>query len=224
MRDHVLFDLDGTIADPRVGFVASIRHALERLGRQAPSDDAIAAHIGPPLEGTLAVLLDTSDTALIARGKALYRERYVDTGIFESALYDGIPEALAGLRARGRRLHLATSKPRVFALRILERFGLREAFDSVHGCELDGTRTDKGELIAHLLRTEPVDPARAVMVGDRKHDAIGARANGVDAIGVLWGYGSRAELEAAGVIALCARPAELGGCAAPRPVTGIQGP
>jgi phosphoglycolate phosphatase len=209
MREHVLFDLDGTLCDPRAGFVASIKHALERIGRAAPSDDAIAAHIGPPLEGTLALLLETSDAALIARGKALYRERYADRGIFENVVYAGIPDALAALRARGATLHLATSKPGVFAQRILERFALRALFDSVHGAELDGTRSDKGEIIAHLLRGEAVDPARAVMIGDRRHDAIGARANGVAAIGVLWGYGSRAELEAAGVVACCAHPAEL---------------
>lgn len=206
---HVLLDLDGTLTDPRAGFVASIAHALHGLGHPAVSEDDIAAYIGPPLEGTFASLLATTDKATIARAVAFYRERYTERGIFEISVYDGIPDALATLRARGARLHLATSKPHVFAARILERFGLRDHFASVHGAELDLSRTDKGEIIAHLLRTEGVAPEDAVMVGDRMHDAIGARKNRVAAIGVLWGYGSREELAGAGVTTLCEHPSEL---------------
>lgn len=206
---NILLDLDGTLCDPRDGFVASIAHALDGLGCEAPDSDAIAACIGPPLGGTLARLIRSADPALIARGVALYRERYEHHGIFENTVYDGIPAALAALCARGAALHLATSKPHVFAERILVHFGLREFFRSVHGPELDGTRADKRELIAHLLAHEAIDPRGAVMVGDREHDARGARANGVAAAGVLWGYGSREELETAGVMALLQRPEQL---------------
>lgn len=118
--------------------------------------------------------------------------------MFENVTYPGVPAALEELKCRGWTLHVATSKPRVFAEKILQHFGLYGYFSSVHGAELSGERSDKGELIAHLLGTERISPANATMIGDREHDIIGARRNEVRAVGVLWGYGDRAELTAAG--------------------------
>jgi phosphoglycolate phosphatase len=205
----VLLDLDGTLTDPRDGIVRSIRHALERLGAPCPPDDHLVRYIGPPLRASFGELLGTRDRARMDQAVALYRERYRPIGLFENAVYDGIPQALDALRAGGHRLILCTAKPAEYAEEILVHFGLRGAFAAVHGAELDGTRVDKAELMAWLLPREDVDPADAVMVGDREHDVVAARANGVRALGVLWGYGSAAELTAAGAEALLERPAEL---------------
>lgn len=209
MPRTVLLDLDGTLTDPRDGIVRSIRHALERLGAPCPPDASLVRYIGPPLHASFGELLGTDDRARMDEAVALYRERYRPVGLFENAVYDGIPEALGALRAAGHRLVVCTAKPTEFAERILAHFGLRDAFEAVHGAELDGTRTDKAELMAWLLPRAGIDPADAVMVGDREHDVVAARANGVRAVGVLWGYGSAAELAAAGAHALVARPEEI---------------
>lgn len=192
---RVLLDLDGTLTDPQEGFVSCIRHALIQLSRTPGPDTDIASHIGPPLEQTLELLL--GGTQDVDKAVRFYRERYSSIGIYENRMYPGVPEALQRL-SQSCPLYLATSKPRVFAIRILEHFGLSRFFESVHGSELDGRRSDKGELIAHLLAEERIDPRSAVMVGDRSHDVRGAAKNGVVAVGVLWGYGSRQELESAG--------------------------
>ena len=128
----------------------------------------------------------------------------------ENTVYPGIPEALRELGGRTD-LYVATSKPAVFARRILEHFNLARLFKGIHGSELDGARSDKGELIAHVLRAEGLDPAATLMVGDRKHDLLGAAQCGVRGVGALWGYGGRAELEAAGAWRLLDAPAELAG-------------
>jgi len=206
----VLFDLDGTLTDPREGFVASVRHALLQLGRSAPSDSELACHIGPPLEDTLALLLgSTNDRGEVEAAVALYRQRYAAEGILENCVYPGIPSALTKLQALGMSLYVATSKPLVFAERILEHFGLRKFFRVVYGSELDGTRSNKRDLIAYILDREKMSPHSTHMVGDRARDIVGAKANAVRSIGALWGYGSREELTAAGATALCEQPSLL---------------
>jgi phosphoglycolate phosphatase len=134
--------------------------------------------------------------AELDRAVAFYRERYTATGLYENTLIEGIPELLNRLTDSGMRLHVCTSKPHAYAGKIIEHFGLRKYFGKVYGAELDGTRSAKADLIAHILEREGVPAGETVMVGDRKHDLIGANANGVAGIGVLWGYGSREELEA----------------------------
>ena len=205
----VLFDLDGTLTDPREGFVTSIRHALLQLGRSAPSDSELACHIGPPLEETLALLVGANNRGAIEAAVALYRRRYAAEGIFENCVYPGVPSALAKLQALGMSLYVATSKPRVFAERILEHFELRKFFRVVYGSELDGTRSNKRDLIAHILDREKLSPYSTHMVGDRAHDIVGATANAVRPIGALWGYGSCEELSAAGATVLCEQPSLL---------------
>ena len=138
-----------------------------------------------------------------------YRDRFSATGIFENSLYDGIQPALAQLTYQGASLHLATSKPHVFARQILEYFELETYFVSVHGSELDGVRSHKADLMAYVLEQESIAPADAVMVGDRAYDIVGAVANKISAVGVLWGYGSRVELVEAGADQLLAQPSEL---------------
>ena len=206
----ILFDLDGTLTDPREGITRSIAFALERLGIAPPPLDALTFAIGPPLRGSLARLIGSDEPAAVERALVLFRERFTDIGIFENQPYDGILDALAGLRERGATLHVATSKPRVYAERIIERFALAPHFVAIHGCELDGTREDKRDLIAHLMPRHGIDAGRAAMVGDRGADMIAARHHRLHAVGALWGYGSREELLDGGAQSLCAGPAQLG--------------
>jgi phosphoglycolate phosphatase len=206
---NVLFDLDGTLTDPREGIVACLKYALLGLGHDCPSDLDLARFIGPPLKESFAVLLHTADRKQINAAVELYRQRFSSKGMLDNTVYPGIHSALTTLRGRGALLFVTTSKPRVFAERIVEHFGLKEYFCAVYGSELDGTRSDKGELIAHVLQAESLSPHSTVMVGDRAHDIVGAKAHGVFPIGVLWGYGSSDELIAAGATTLCAKPETL---------------
>jgi len=206
---NILFDLDGTLTDSSPGFIASIRHALLKLDHPVPPDAEIQGYIGPPLEATLASLLGSDSAEHLAAGIAHYRERYGRQGLFENSVYPGIPEALALLRDAGATLFVATSKPHVFACRILEHFGLQPYFKAIYGSELDGRLSNKAELIAHLLAAESLAPAVTFMVGDRLHDVRGALANGVTPIGILWGFGSQAELVEAGAQLFCHHPSQL---------------
>jgi phosphoglycolate phosphatase len=208
-RPAVLFDLDGTLTDPKPGITECIRYALTGLGRPAPAADDLLWCIGPPMLKSFATLLETDDPALLARGVALYRERFGTVGMFENAVYPGIPEAVAAVRAAGFATYVATSKPHVYARQIVAHFGLDPLFDGVYGSELDGTRVEKADLIAHALAEERLDPARVVMIGDREHDAIGARRCGVRVIGVTYGYGTEAELRAHGAEAIAHAPAAI---------------
>ena len=206
----LLFDLDGTLTDSREGIVACIGHALECLGEEPPPDATLDRFIGPPLEDGFAQLLGVPrESHRVGQAVARYRERFDERGWRENRVYPGVPELLEAVRERGWRCFVATSKPTVFARRILSHFGLRERLDGVYGSDLDGRLGSKPELVAHVLASEALAPQRAVMVGDRRHDVEGARANGVASIGVLWGYGSRAELESAGADRVCEDPSEL---------------
>jgi phosphoglycolate phosphatase len=201
------FDLDGTLTDPKSGITRCIQYALERLGFPVPSQDDLVWCIGPPLHASMKKFVGTDELA--HRAVELYRERFRDVGLYENAVYAGIEETLAKVAAGGRRLFVATSKPKVYADRIVEHFGLGGLFEHVFGSELDGTRTDKADLLAYALSESEVDPARAIMIGDRSHDIVGARKNGMKAIGVLYGYGSLAELTDAGADHLCAAHPDL---------------
>ena len=206
VRRAVFFDLDGTLTDPKPGITECIRHALNGLGRTPPPADDLLWCIGPPLPGTFARLLDTDDATTLARAVALYRERFGTIGLYENEVYPGIPAALAAVRAAGYATFVMTSKPHVYARRIVAHFDLERHFDRVYGSELDLTRLDKSELIAYALAEEQLDPGDVVMIGDREHDIIGARRNGVRAIGVTYGYGSEDELRAHAPEALAHAP------------------
>ena len=203
----LLFDLDGTLTDNYAGIAASIVHALARLDRPAPDAAALRTCVGPPLRGSFARLLGTTEPALIERAVAHYRERYAEVGWRENVAYDGVGEALAALHARGARMFLCTSKPTVFATRIVRHFGFDAHLHGVYGADLDGALDDKAALLARLIAIERIDPRTATMIGDRVNDIRAAHANGVRAIGALWGYGSREELAEAE--ALVATPTEL---------------
>ncbi len=201
--DTIFFDLDGTLTDPKPGITRSLQYALEQLGRPVPSQDELVWCIGPPLRTSLVVLLGGETDA--DRGVALYRERFGDVGLYENSLYPDIAATLAALKPRAR-LFVATSKAHVYADRIIDHYGLRPYFEHVFGAELDGTRAHKSDLLAYALERTGTDPSRAVMIGDRSHDIVGAKQNGIAGIGVLYGYGSREELTEAGAVHLCAAP------------------
>jgi len=205
----LLFDLDGTLTDSAPGITRCLAHAFARLGIAAPADAELRGCIGPPLDHSFRRLLATEDDALILRAIYAYRERFETTGMYENRVYDGIPQALAQLRASGERLLVVTAKPERFAREIVRHFALADFFDGVYGPSEDGVLNDKAELIAHVLRAERLAPERTTMIGDRAQDVRGARTNGARAIGALWGYGSRDELADAGAHALAADPGAL---------------
>lgn len=205
--DTLLFDLDGTLTDNYPGITRSIAYALERLDAPIPDAVTLRRCVGPPLRESFAWLLGTDDPVAIEGAIALYRERYGDLGWRENIVYDGVEDALAALARSPVRLFLCTSKPEIFARRIVTLFGLSVHFRGVYGADLAGTFDDKVKLLRHLADTEGIDTARAVMIGDRSHDIRAARMNGARAVGVAWGYGTSEELASADAIA--ATPADL---------------
>jgi len=206
---YVLFDLDGTITDPKEGITKSVQIALRHLGIEVEDRDTLCPFIGPPLAQCFSDMFGLDDEQQdIAIAK--YRENYSDKGMFECELYDGIKEMLAALKERGHTVILATSKPTVFAKPILEHYGVLEYFDYVSGSALVDKREDKSDIIRHAIEAMNItDIENAVMIGDRKYDAIGAKANGMDIIGVLYGYGGEEELSAHGVTTFASTPLDL---------------
>ena len=206
---NVLFDLDGTLTNPREGITRCIQFALARLNRQVPAQSELEIYIGPPLRSTFASILDTPDAQLVEAAVSFYRERFSTAGLFENEVYAGVPLMLESLRAARLRLFVATSKVGAYAERILEHFHLAHFFDGVYGSTFDGRFDNKVELLKHLLESESLAAAETVMVGDREHDVIAARLNGVFPLGVVYGYGTREELMAARARALCDSPGEV---------------
>ncbi len=191
----ILFDLDGTLTDPGMGITNSVMYALKKFGITETDREKLYRFIGPPLSESFEKFYGFSTLAAML-AVDYYREYYAEQGIFENKLYEGIDSLLEQLYEQGNQIVLATSKPEIFAKKILKHFQIDQYFYFVSGSFLDGKRTDKAEVISHALK-ECNDP-KALMVGDRKHDVIGARKCGLDCVGVLFGYGSRAELEEAG--------------------------
>jgi len=197
MIHNVFFDLDGTLTDPKDGITRCIQFALSRLGREAPSNDELLWCIGPPLKRSFSRLLESDDNGLMDIALQYYRERFSEIGIYENSVYPEVATALQRIYAGGFRIFLATSKPTVFAIRILEHFDLTQFFHGIYGSELDGRLSDKADLVAHILKTEGLNPQVSLMVGDRYHDIIGGKKNGVATAAVMYGYGSREEIEGA---------------------------
>jgi len=216
----VLFDLDGTLVDSTPGIWASIRVAAAGLGLPEPTPGQLRSMVGPPLEdgfaGAFGLLPDD-----VARAVAAYRAHYTagtrsgsppspgtPAAMFDAEVYPGIPELLAGLRAQGATLAVATSKPEPFAVQILEHVGLLGHFAGVHGATLDGTVRHKDQVVAAALAAHP-DGQRPVLIGDRSYDVLGARAHGLPCIGAGWGPAPPGELTAAGAAAVAATPADV---------------
>lgn len=209
----VLFDLDGTLTDAAPGILNGIRYALDDMGIEHPPDETMRTFLGPPLVDTFGGHFGMTE-ADVDKAIAKYREHYHDIGLFENRVYDGIPELLTALGALEITLAVATSKPTYSAKPILEHFGLAEHFAFIGGAELDGSRNRKSDVITHTLKALASLGVRAaaaetVMVGDRRHDVIGAGVHDIDCVGVLWGYGTADELTKAGAATLVASPSEL---------------
>lgn len=207
MKKTVLFDLDGTLTDPFEGITKSIVYSLKRLGVTAPPCEELRDFIGPPLFESYSRRFGFSDD-LAVKAVAFYREYYSEKGIYECAVYDGLLPALDRLVQNGYELAVATSKPEHFAIKVLEHFELRGYFAFVAGASLDKSRVEKSAVIAYALKSV-ARPVRAVMVGDRKHDIIGAAQNGLNSVGVLYGYGDRDELLSAGANAIAETPLDI---------------
>jgi phosphoglycolate phosphatase len=205
----VFFDLDGTLTDPALGITNAVIYALGKFGIEETDRKKLCAFIGAPLREmfteSYGLSDDDAETAV-----AFYREYYAPRGIFECDVFVGIGDLLRELRSDGRTLVVATLKPTVFAVMVLEHFGLARYIDFVSGSELDGSRGSKSDVIEYgFLCCPSADRRSAVMVGDRAHDILGAKKAGIDAIGVLYGYGSRAELARAGAVRIAETVGEL---------------
>ncbi len=209
MTMNLLFDLDGTLTDAYDGITNSISHALSMLGRVSPPKEALRWCIGPPLKKSFAKLLGSDDVSLADTALSYYRERYSSVGLYENSVYDGIPELCRSLQDKGHTLFVATSKPTIYAVRIDEHFGLLQFFNNIYGSELDGVRNEKPDLVCHILKSESISTSTTFMIGDREQDMIGATANGIPGIGVLWGYGSREELVSSGASAYVEQPIDI---------------
>jgi len=206
---NIIFDLDGTLTDPREGFGSSISFALISLGIEAPPALAVRRSIGPPIHDTFQRLLGTDDPVLVEEAVGLYRQWLGGEGIRGNTAYPGVAKMLTGLKEAGKTLFVATAKPVEFAVPILEHCGLRGFFTGVYGSRLEQANTPKGELIRSILGDYGIFADNAVMIGDRSHDILGVRENEVYSIGVTYGYGSAAELRAAGADVLCDSPGHV---------------
>ena len=194
--DILLFDLDGTLTDSNEGILKSLIYAAERMGYEVPEDTN--KFLGPPIRQSFARFFGM-DAEQVEEAVGIFRERYSTVGLFENRVYEGVPEMLERLKSAGKRLMVATSKPQVYAVRILDRFGLAQYFEVAGGAELDGTRDYKDEVIEYVLaRADITDRSRVLMIGDRYNDIDGAHKTGLKCMGVLWGYGSQEELSEAG--------------------------
>lgn len=196
-KNYLLFDLDGTLTDPKEGITKAVQYALKHYGIQVDDLDSLCPFIGPPLKDSFQKCYNFSE-AQAKEGVQIYREYFSTTGWCQNKVFPGIPEMLGELKAAGKKLYLATSKPEVFAKRILEHFELTSYFEFIGGADLEETRVRKGDVIQYVLENCGLSDKREqiLMVGDREHDVLGAREQGIECVGVLFGYGDRAEMEA----------------------------
>jgi phosphoglycolate phosphatase len=205
----VLLDLDGTLIDSQPGILASCRVALRALGHELDEIHDIKRVIGPPLEDVMQFLLQPYGDDRIGEAVLAFRQHYGEIGLLGSGLYPGIGDSLKAMQQAGLRIYLATSKRATFARRILEHLELATCFDGIHGSVPGGELDHKPELLAHVLSEHGISPATSLMVGDRRYDISGAHAVGMRGLGVLWGYGTRDELESAGADRLVQSTADL---------------
>jgi phosphoglycolate phosphatase len=195
--NYVLFDLDGTLTDPKLGITQCVQYALKKFEINVTNLDDLECFIGPPLDESFREYYGLNEAESI-QAVEFYRERFRSVGMYENEVIEGIRDMLQSLTQDGVELHVATSKPTVFAEKILQHFKLDHFFVSIIGSNLNGTRSKKAEIIQHILDSQPhVEKTSVIMVGDRKHDIIGANLVGIDSVGVTFGYGSEEELLAA---------------------------
>ncbi|WHT91949.1 HAD family hydrolase [Bacillus cereus] len=198
MYTTYLFDLDGTLTDPKEGIVNSVLYALKKVGIEELHISELDSFIGPPIQQSFVERYNMNEGE-VERAVFYFREYLKQSGLLENNIYEGIPILLKQLKDTGNRLFIATSKPTIFAEQVIEHFQLTNYFEDIIGSNLDGTRIKKEEIIAYILQTnEELNKEEIVMIGDRKHDIIGANQNGIASIGVLYGYGSETELTEVG--------------------------
>ena len=203
MYRHILFDLDGTLTDPFEGITNSVVHALKRYNIEVTDKRELRSFIGPPLVESFMKYFNFTE-ADAKNAVEVYREHFSTKGLFENELYEGIPNMLSELKSRGKTVIMATSKPEVYARRIAEHFDIAKYFDYMAGSELNGQRIAKTEVIEYALSSLGISDRRnCLMIGDRLHDINGAKKSDIHSVGVLWGYGSREELEEAGADYIC---------------------
>ncbi len=210
MTCSVLLDLDGTLIDSQPGILASSLAALRALGHEPDETLDIRRVIGPPLEDLMQILLQPYGDSRVGEAVVAYRQHYGESGFLGSVPYPGIGRSLEEMKRAGLAIYLATSKRETFASRILEHLEFAGYFDGIHGSVPGGELDHKPELLAHVLSKHDITPSRSLMVGDRRHDISGAHAVGMRGLGVLWGYGTRDELETAGADRLVESAADLG--------------
>jgi phosphoglycolate phosphatase len=206
---YFLFDLDGTLTDPGIGITNSVMYALDKYDIHISDRKELYPFIGPPLTDSFRKYYGfTEEQALQA--VEYYREYFRAGGIFENTVYEGIPEMLAELKKKNAIVALATSKPREFAVQILEHFGLYQYFDFVGAATMDGRISRKADVIKQLIaELGDIDKEEVLMIGDRDQDVNGAKANDMRCLGVLWGYGSKEELMGAGADYLASAPSDI---------------
>ena len=209
MKPHILFDLDGTLTDPAEGITNSVRYALEQLERPSLTQKQLESFIGPPLNEGFTAYFPDMDDAEIGQAIVFFRDYFQQEGIWGNKVYPGMAKLLAKLRRQGATLHVATTKPAPLAKRVLDMFSLRRYFTVVKGSPMTHSGLPKAEVIAAVMAQGDFLPADAVMVGDRKHDMIGAKQHAMLSVGVLFGYGGLRELQAAGADHIAADMAEL---------------
>jgi len=198
MISTILFDLDGTLTDSKVGIVKSVQYSLESFGRTVENLDDLNKFIGPPIRQSFKEFYNFSDTD-VEKAVAKFRERYFTIGVYENEMYHGIDTVMQKLKSADKTLFVATSKVTVLANTVLSHFNIDKYFDYVSGAEMDGTRSHKDEIIQYALEQNNItDISSCIMIGDRKHDIIGAKTVGMKSIGVLYGYGDYEELSEAG--------------------------
>ena len=204
----VFFDLDGTLIDPKEGITSSIQHALQQMGMEdIPTQDELSWCIGPPLWPSFEVLLGPGADLNEAVGH--YREHFTDEAMYLADVYDGVGEMFDAFHQIDAQMFIATSKPASYATEIVEHFGIHAHIERLFGSELDGTNSDKTDLLKLALDETGADPARSVMIGDRRHDIFGARNNDIPSVGALWGYGEEGELHMAEADGLAGEPEEV---------------
>ena len=209
MHLNVFFDLDGTLTDPKKGITRCIQYALEKLGRPLSYESDLTRFIGPPLRSSFAKLLSSDNEDLIEKAVGYYRERFTDTGLFENHLYPGITRLLAFLQRNSFKLYVVTSKPEIFAKRIVRHFSLDQYFQAVFGPCLDGRFDNKGELIGFVLQELSLLPEETMMIGDRSEDIVAGKLNATQTMGVTYGYGSEEEITAAAPDFVCRHPSDI---------------
>lgn len=198
MKKYILFDLDGTVTDPMIGITKSVQYALRKFNIEVENLNDLCKFIGPPLKDSFMNFYSFSEEDAL-KAIAFFREYFSVNGLYENTVYENFEDMLIALKEQNKSLIIATSKPTVFAEKILEHFNLKKYFDFIAGSNLDNTRTKKADVISYALEQQGLtETSEMIMIGDREHDVIGAKALGIESIGVLHGYGSYEELSNSG--------------------------